>query len=52
MLPHMIAAGNGGSIIPISSGAGVRAMLHLADYAASTVSASTPSPPETSTRRW
>jgi SDR family mycofactocin-dependent oxidoreductase len=35
VLPHMIAAGNGGSIILTSSGAGVKAMLHLADYAAS-----------------
>lgn len=35
VLPHMIAAGNGGSVILTSSGAGVKAMLHLADYAAS-----------------
>jgi (+)-trans-carveol dehydrogenase len=34
-LPPMMDAGNGGSIVLISSGAGLRAMRHLADYAAS-----------------
>jgi len=34
VLPSMIAAGNGGSIILTSSAAGVKAMPHLADYAA------------------
>jgi SDR family mycofactocin-dependent oxidoreductase len=34
VLPHMIEAGNGGSIVLTSSGAGLKAMQHLADYAA------------------
>jgi len=34
VLPHMIEAGNGGSIVLTSSGAGLKAMRHLADYAA------------------
>ena len=34
VLPHMITAGTGGSIVLTSSGAGIKAMPHLADYAA------------------
>lgn len=34
VIPHMLEAGNGGSIILTSSGAGFKPMPHLADYAA------------------
>lgn len=34
-VPHMLAAGNGGSIVITSSGAGLKAVAHLADYNAS-----------------